>query len=240
MIDRYRKAGGFVQLLNIVETCGPKKQAQFLTLIEQESIPWADAIRRKMLTVEKIFSWDASSVGEIVSRVQELTIGVALHGLSEEQREKAFVTLSHSQKRRIVDIFETKSPSPMEVSTAFMKILEEVRNLAAYGHIKLDKMDPELKIEDAIEEKLDTLTSQIGSMPNIEVKNINLSKDIPTEKEVTETKGSTPDNNEALMRENINLKRDILAVRQDNQRLVKENLTLVEKLNNIKKILEIN
>ena len=40
MIDRYKKKGGFIQLLNLLETSSKAKQDQFLGLISQESKIW--------------------------------------------------------------------------------------------------------------------------------------------------------------------------------------------------------
>lgn len=59
MLDRYKKKGGFVQLLQLIETSPSKKQEQFLGLIAEESPAWEDTLRKKILTIDKVYSWDA-------------------------------------------------------------------------------------------------------------------------------------------------------------------------------------
>lgn len=157
MLLRYKKAGGFKQLLHLLETCGPKKQASFLEIIEKEDSGWAEALRQKMLSVEKIFAWDDNTIGEVVARLPELSLATALHGIKPEVWERASRTLSHSQKRKIQELFEAAKPGAAEISSAFMKIIEEVRSMADFGYVHLEKIDANLVIAADIEEKLSQL-----------------------------------------------------------------------------------
>ena len=101
MLSRYRKSGGFKQLLMLIETCGKQKQENFLKLIEAEDAKWAQAVKTKMLSMEKILSWDAEVLAEIFSRVQDLTMATAMHGLTEDDWKKISSTFSHSQIRKL-------------------------------------------------------------------------------------------------------------------------------------------
>jgi hypothetical protein len=154
MLNRYQKAGGFVQLINLIETCGKEKQDKFLDMIESEDPSWAQAIKEKMLSVKRIFSWPLEAVGEIIIRLPELTIATALHGLSDEDWVKASATLSHSQKRNIEDLKAAKNPAAGEVTASFAKIINEVRDMITHGYLRMDKIDAALIIEEGIEEKI--------------------------------------------------------------------------------------
>ncbi|RYZ83809.1 MAG: hypothetical protein EOP04_19245 [Proteobacteria bacterium] len=74
MLDRYKKKGGFSQLLNLIETSGGRKQEQFLGLIAQENPAWERELKSKILTVDRIFSWPEDVMSEVLSRIQPLTL----------------------------------------------------------------------------------------------------------------------------------------------------------------------
>jgi hypothetical protein len=156
MLDRYKKKGGFVQLLQLIETSPSKKQEQFLGLIAEESPAWEDTLRKKILTIDKVYSWDAQFLVEIFSRLQPLTLANALKGNPEDQVSILLSCLPPISKRKIQDLMAESNPSPAEKATCMMKIVTEVRGFAAQGIIKIDKIDPELSIPENIEELLST------------------------------------------------------------------------------------
>jgi hypothetical protein len=173
MLTRYRRSGGFMQLLQLIETCNPEKQDKLLKNIQNEDPRWAKELMAKMLTMEKVLSWDESTLSDICTNTQELTLAVALHGFDKEENQKLTKMLSHSQQRKIFDLKSEKNPSPGEVHTAKMKIIENVRKMILAGEIYLKKIDPDLLIEDDIEEKLDTMPNMSKtsdfSVPEMEV-----------------------------------------------------------------------
>lgn len=162
MLDRYRKKGGFVQLLNLIETCGIAKQEKFLKLVEEEDLRWANALKSKIITIERILSWDDTSLSDIIARLPDLTIAVVLHGLDPDSAEKIRSKFSDGQSRRIEDLFETNNPSQGDLNAMFMKIIVEVRDLIRGGYLKLEKVDPELIISDDMEEMLNSSPVLLG------------------------------------------------------------------------------
>jgi hypothetical protein len=151
MLGRYQKAGGFVQLLKLIETCGKQKQDSFLKIVTDEDPRWADAIRQRMLTIDRIFSWPDDTVTEISGRLQPITMATAKHGLPAAQWTRLMKTHSHSQVRSMDDLANSKTPTAAEISAAFVKILEEVRAMMQDGSLRIEKFAPELVIEDDIE-----------------------------------------------------------------------------------------
>ncbi len=154
MLSRYQKSGGFVQLLQLIETCGKNKQENFLTIIEGEDVRWAHAIREKMLTIEKILKWPDEILAEVAARLQALTLATFLHGIKTEDRDRVLKTFTHTQKRNVDDLFASKTPAPSEISSAFLKVLQEVRYMMTHSYIRADKFASEMVIGEDIEDKL--------------------------------------------------------------------------------------
>lgn len=154
MLNRYRKSGGFLQLVILIETCPQAKQEKFLEMIEKEDIRWANAIKQKMLSIEKVFGWGDTWVTEIVGRLTDLTVAMVVPGLSEIAKGKVFRAMSHSRKRTIDQLMVEKKATPNELVTIHAQILTEVRGSIAGGYIYLDRIDPNLIIDDSIEERL--------------------------------------------------------------------------------------
>lgn len=154
MLDRYKKKGGFTQLLQLIETSGKQKQEQFLGLIAQESPVWEDAIRKKTLTLDKVLSWNPAYLSEVFSRIQILTLASAFHGYPEQTIALVFRAISATDQRKFQMTMQELNPTPAEKATSQMKILGETRAMIAKGIIKLDKVDPDLVIPENFEEKL--------------------------------------------------------------------------------------
>jgi hypothetical protein len=166
MLDRYRKTGGFNQLLNLLETCGPSKQEKFLELIRAEDPKWADMILTKMLDINRIYGWNQETLAEIIGALQDLTIVVLLHGASDQIRARINSCFTHSQQRKIDALYSEHSPSPLDVTAAHVKVIETVRRMVHTGSLRFDKFDTSLTIEDGIEETLTRMGSyQTSAIP---------------------------------------------------------------------------
>jgi hypothetical protein len=155
MLDRYRKTGGFIQLVTLLETCGPTKQEKFLEIIRQEEPIWAETLKTKVLDINRIFSWRDDVLAEVVGTLQDLCLAVAIHAADEPMKARFIGMLSHGRRRKIDDLLGRTPPTPAEVTTMHMKIVETVRKMAIDGFLRFEKFDIDLLIEDGIEEKLD-------------------------------------------------------------------------------------
>lgn len=148
MLSRYRKPGGFQQLLLLLETCAAPKRDQLLKLIEAEDQAWAKLISTKMITIEKIFSWDALHVSEVTTQIVPRTLAILLYGLPQEYFDKSTITMSPLKKREVESIYQEQSPSPGEVEAARIKLLSKVRELENTGSLNLAQIDPDVSIRD--------------------------------------------------------------------------------------------
>lgn len=164
-IDRYRKSGGFNQLLLLLETCGPQKQQKLLEIIAQEDSFWYEILRKKMLSIERILGWSDQIVLEIFSHQYDLTLGVFFHGQKPEVKNRIMKLLPKSRYIKIEDAYTTKAPNSGEIATMNMKIIEFTRQKIASREFKVSEFDPELDIPDNIEEKLNQKTKDNVSLP---------------------------------------------------------------------------
>lgn len=164
MVDRYKKSGGFVQLIQIIETCNIKKREQFMNIITDESPQWAEAINQKCITFDKIINWKTEIILDIMASVNLLAFSTALKGLPPEKLEVFFQKISHQDRKKIETSMQESSPSPNEISASIVKVITETRALFIQGTLKADRVDPQLAIPDGFEAILDR--NEYNKMPD--------------------------------------------------------------------------
>jgi hypothetical protein len=154
MLDRYKKTGGFVQLLILLETSGKQKQQKFLEIIRQEDARWAAALTAKMVSLERVLSWNESALSEITGAMLEINLASLLHALSIQQRELILASLGSIKRKKVLDFHEASEANPAEIAVSVGKMLETVRKLSQDGTLRFERIDPSMQIEDDIENKL--------------------------------------------------------------------------------------
>jgi len=100
----------FLQLLSLIETFGGQKREKFIEMVDAESHVWAQALRDKMLSIERYFSWPDQTVIEVIKGLPTKNMAVAIKGLKEEQRARMLVFFTPS------DNVEWTMPSLMSPS----------------------------------------------------------------------------------------------------------------------------
>lgn len=163
MLDRYKKTGGFLQLLNLLETSGPQKQERFLEIIRQEDPRWADTLTAKIIDLNRILTWSDSAISEVTGAMLDINLAAILSWVTAEQRERLLSTLGNIKRRKVLDLYEgSNKPSAADVAASFNKMYETVRRLAQEGTLRFDKIDPLLHIDNDIEERLKQGKTIIG------------------------------------------------------------------------------
>lgn len=224
MVDRYKKSGGFVQLLQVIETCGPKKREQFMKIINEETPKWGEAITAKMLSFERILSWQPEGIMEITAQVNPLAFGTALKSLPQEKFDEFAAKLGPNERRKFEQIYKEGTPAPNEISACLMKVINETRLLFASGALKFDKIDPDLAIPDEYESKLEKGGG--GGSPG----GNRTAEDVA--REAAASSGiqlGNPNEVDSLRRKIVELNSVIVALKKDNT-------TMKDKLDKIKKI----
>jgi hypothetical protein len=153
MLDRYRKAGGFNQLLLLLETSNTAKRQKFLELIEAEDSSWAETLRGKMLSLDRILKWDDPTLMEVIAGQHDITVAVFLHGQNDTIKERV-LKLSGTRFRRIEEAYKEKVPNAAEISAMSAKVVETTRAMIVQKTLKMLKVDPQLDVPDDIEDML--------------------------------------------------------------------------------------
>lgn len=215
MLDRYKKSGGFIQLLMVLEGCGNAKREKLFEAIREESKIWEENLRLHLLTFDRVRTWPTDAIAEIINRMQPLSLAAVLKSLPEDKWPPLTSTLSQLQMRKIRDIMSEKEFTAGECATGIDKLLAETRSLISQGVLKIDKFDQQMIIPENIEEHLEhgvpRPTSSSGSS-------------------IAAPANSTSQNDESETKGKIKL------LEAEVQKLKNENHILKDKLERIKKI----
>ena len=136
MLARYKKQGGINQLVALLETCLSKKRETLMNSVIAEDPVFAKQVQDKILNCEKIFKWDPLLVCEATSRLSDRTLAIALKGLPPECFAIATHTMRELKKKEITNLLETIKPTPIEIESAHIKLVEKVRELEKEGTVK--------------------------------------------------------------------------------------------------------
>jgi hypothetical protein len=226
MIDRYRKKGGFVQLLNVLETSGKDKQDKFLAAIAQESPAWESELKKRILTLDKVLSWNPTYLAEIFPHVQPMFLAMIAGNLPPEKHEIFMKVLNFKEKREVEEVLKEKKPTPAETSAGIMKLFAEIRKMESDGSIKWDKFAPDMVIPENFEEMLGKGGGG-AVMPTASAASASY-----TVSTVPPAAGTSAEAAEEISA----LRRKVVQMNGDLQKLMHENHAMKEKLDQIKKI----
>jgi flagellar motor switch protein FliG len=148
LLNRYRRKGGFENLLKLVESSTPAKQEQLLKLIEAEDSSWAELIRVKSLSMDKIFSWEPQYLKDIVYRVKPRILGISLIGQSKEVHEKVAACMPEIKWVEVSDYLGDNF-GPGEIHAAQNQVIATTRELVEDGYIRFEDVDPKLVLMSA-------------------------------------------------------------------------------------------
>lgn len=155
MVDRYKKSGGFLQLVQVIETCNQKKREQFMNIITEESPNWAEALNQKCITFDKIISWKPEVILDIIASVNTLSFSAALKSLNAEQLEIFLQKLSHQDRKKMELAMQESNPNPNEIFSSVLKVISETRGLMVQGTLKAERVDANLVIPEEFESMLE-------------------------------------------------------------------------------------
>jgi hypothetical protein len=222
MVDRYKKSGGFLQLVQVIETCNAKKREQFMTIITEESPNWAEALNQKCISFEKILSWNSEVLLEVLGTVNNLAFSTALKSLSPEGLNQFFQKLSHQERKKLESTMAESNSNSNEISSSVMKVISETRSMLVQGSLKADKIDHNLVIPDDFENLLEKGDyAKQAALP--------LSFESPAGFGVNLGSSASPAEIDKLQKKLILLSKEVQSLKQENQ-------VMKDKLEKIKKI----
>jgi CheY-like chemotaxis protein len=148
MLERYRKPGGFANLVKLLETYSEEKRNRLLESVKSEDPFWAELIPQKILTVERIFSWPVPVIAEIFAEVPLRITAMVMKGLNEEQQAVVYNIVGRSRYAELKDLVLTKECKAGEIVSARMFVVNVARELDANNVYKIAVIDPDLSLED--------------------------------------------------------------------------------------------
>lgn len=154
-LDRYKKKGGFVQLLAVLEGSTQQKRDQFFGLIGQESKLWEDTLRKKMVSLDKILAWPPEHITDVFVNLPHLTTAMVFHGYPQDKIDFYLKYFSPADKRKVMELMKEKAPTAGEKAACVGRVLADVRQQISKGTLKVEKWDPEMAIDEDIEHHLD-------------------------------------------------------------------------------------
>lgn len=226
MIDRYKKKGGFLQLLNLIETTGKEKAEKFLKMIAEENPVWETEIRKKILTIDRLTTWNQTYLMEVLPRLTPNVIAVAIHTLPPEKQQVFLGAMPFSERRKTEDLMKEAKPNGGEVASCQMKLLNEVRGMVATGALKFEKVDPDLVVPENIE---DLLASGGSGLATLNAKDF----EMPAPAAGAPVTGGASGG--ASSEELMQLRRRVMALTQENQMLKQQVQSFKDKLDTIRK-----
>jgi len=153
-LGRFRKPGGFQQLLALIETCEPLKQKNLLHLIGVEDPGWAHLVKVKVLTFERIMSWPVEVLMEITPPLPDAILANSYkmaEQISTAERpalhEKWLKSIPNIKAREIQDLARLQNLSAADQSACVIKLLQTVRELESKGVIRFANFDPMLEVD---------------------------------------------------------------------------------------------
>lgn len=221
MIARYKRSGGFIQLLSLVETSSATKQEKFLEIIESENRDWSEAIKKYSLSQERIWSWPDEVVVEIFKELPLRNMACALNGISAENKNRIMNYMSHSEKRKVEDEMGSTNANSDEFNGTMLKVLEITRKMITEGRLRPEKFDPTLEIPENIEDKLsrgEGLGAQDKKMDQMQEAVLKASSSANPSAEVVQLQKITQ-----------NLNKEVKSLREEN-RVLKEKLEQIRKI----------
>lgn len=154
-IDRYKKKGGFIQILSLIESSEPAKAQKFLDIISQESKVWAQAIIDKSLTVSKISHFEERALIEALGGLPATVMAVALKDEPKEVRDRILSSQSQTQQKKIENAeSDNPEPRPGDIISCKIRLVTSTRQAITEGRIKMSSLPLDLQISENVETEL--------------------------------------------------------------------------------------
>lgn len=146
-LARFKKPGGFAQLVHLIESCDAKKKESLLKVIETEDPTWAKLVKEKMLNIDMVMGWQIEITMEIVPHIPEKVLAVCMKGFKPEYQEKVYKCLPAIKQKTFKEMVEMTQTTPGQIESAYMSLLKKVRELDQKRIINIEKINPNLTLE---------------------------------------------------------------------------------------------
>jgi flagellar motor switch protein FliG len=150
-LSRFKKNGGFQQLLMLIESCEPEKQKSLLQMVASEDPGWAHLIKVKALTFGRIIQWPVDILMEITPQLQDNSLAIIYRmcqSLPDKNLENHFLkSLPDLKAREIVELSNSIRFTNSDQIATTIRLLQVIRDLESKGKINFSTFDPSLNID---------------------------------------------------------------------------------------------
>lgn len=149
-ITRYRRPGGLMQLVQLLETSDKTKRAELLDLVAKEDPGWAFFIDSKALKIERVLSWPSPVLEQIFVRLPLQFVAILSQMSNPETQKKIENSINRSLIRELFQLRDDKMYSEEHRFNVGVKTLQIVRELQSQGLLKFQTFDPGLEVDSRI------------------------------------------------------------------------------------------
>ncbi len=149
-ISRYRRPGGLVQLVYLLETSERPKRLELLEIVAKEDPGWAYFIQSKAITIERVLSWPPQVLELIFPRLPLPFVAILSQMSDDEIRLKIDNSINRSLLREMYQMRDDKIYSAEHRWNVGIKVIQLVRELASQGVLKFSTFDPGLEVDSRI------------------------------------------------------------------------------------------
>lgn len=144
MLLRYRKEGGFQQLVTLLETSSTSRRQDLFLAIQKEDPAWGALLKTKVLTTDRIFSWREDFIRKILLGLDPRTLALVVGSLESQARERALNVLGSPLREEWSEFRAEKHAPQEEIEAAHLKLIQHVRELDRKKALSLEEADPAL------------------------------------------------------------------------------------------------
>lgn len=144
MLARYKKGGGIIELVKMIEESPDAKRAQLLAMIRNEDADFAAKVESRLFSFDQLKALGEDLIAEIVGATPVKFMAIIL----ANETDPNFVTLAErclgknfAEYKGERELVASAPVAPAQVDAARKKMIAEARKLEAEGKIKLPFTD---------------------------------------------------------------------------------------------------
>ncbi len=153
-LSRFKKPGGFQQLLVLIESCEPQKQTSLLHMVASEDPGWAHLLKVKALTLPRILDWPVEVLMEVTPHLQDHSIAM-IYRMAQDISRKAkknthdrfLKAIPHTKNNEILEIANSIRFTESDQTATVIRLLQIIRELESKGKLNFQSFDPTLVID---------------------------------------------------------------------------------------------
>jgi len=150
ILQRYKKTGGFFQLIQLIETSSAIKQQKLLEAVSKEDPSWAEGLKSKSLRFEKFCNWSPEDQHHILWNISIQYRAILCQKMPSEKLESLKKYLKPRELRDLEEALEnTKTASSSEFLASQGKLFTTIRKLDHDNEISLLNIDPSVAVDPA-------------------------------------------------------------------------------------------